>query len=70
MTDNEGLRAHRPHPTDDERGELEWLRVENELLRTQRDVLERIAIGFAEDLGVALPRGMIRPDGPPCEDTR
>ncbi|GAA1253159.1 hypothetical protein GCM10009676_45250 [Prauserella halophila] len=53
MTENAGPHSAEPRPNDDERAELEWLRAENELLRAQRDVLERIATGFAEDLGIA-----------------
>lgn len=37
-----------------ERAELRWLRSENALLRTERDMLVRIAAGFAEDLDAAL----------------
>ncbi|MHA6803783.1 hypothetical protein [Salinifilum ghardaiensis] len=40
----------------DERAELDWLRTENALLRTERDVLLRIATEFAEDAGF-LPAG-------------
>ncbi|MBB3049547.1 hypothetical protein FHS23_000542 [Prauserella isguenensis] len=63
MTGNERPRPGGPQPNDDERAELEWLRVENQLLRTQRDVLERIATGFAEDLGIAWPGDTARPGG-------
>ncbi|MBB3662599.1 MULTISPECIES: hypothetical protein [Prauserella salsuginis group] len=70
MTEHGGQHSGGPHPNDDERAELEWLRVENQLLRTQRDVLERIATGFAEDLGIAWPGAAARPDGSPRGDTR
>ncbi|ASR34488.1 hypothetical protein BAY61_05220 [Prauserella marina] len=39
-----------------ERAELEWLRRENVLLRTQRTILERVAAGFAEDANATLLR--------------
>ncbi|MHA6799448.1 GreA/GreB family elongation factor [Bounagaea algeriensis] len=35
----------------DERAELDWLRTENTLLRTERDALLRIATEFAQDAG-------------------
>ncbi|MEU3271380.1 hypothetical protein ABZ639_11070 [Saccharomonospora sp. NPDC006951] len=41
---------------DSERAELEWLRRENVLLRTQRTILERVAAGFAEDANATLLR--------------
>lgn len=37
-----------------ERAELEWLRAENRLLRTERDVLSRLATGLAEDVSAGL----------------
>lgn len=40
----------------DERAELEWLRTENALLRTERDILARVATGLAEDTNAALLR--------------
>jgi hypothetical protein len=40
----------------DERTELEWLRAENTLLRTERDVLLRVATAFAEDADATLLR--------------
>ncbi|MFE2756035.1 hypothetical protein ACFXGA_28965 [Actinosynnema sp. NPDC059335] len=42
--------------TDDERDELAWLRAENAFLRVQRDVLTRIASGYAHDVEVILGR--------------
>jgi hypothetical protein len=39
-----------------ERAELEWLRSENALLRTERDILVRVATGFAEDADATLLR--------------
>lgn len=42
--------------TADDRAELEWLRAENVLLRTERDILVRIATGFAEDARVTVLR--------------
>ncbi|MEU4447733.1 hypothetical protein AB0K14_07260 [Actinosynnema sp. NPDC050801] len=45
--------------TDEERDELVWLRTENAFLRVQRDVLTRIATGYAHDVEVFLGR---RPD--------
>ncbi len=39
-----------PDPlTDDERAELAWLRTENTLLRVERDILLRVATGYADD---------------------
>ncbi|WP_197285096.1 hypothetical protein [Sciscionella sediminilitoris] len=35
-----------------ELAELHWLRSENELLRTERDALVRLATGFAKDVGL------------------
>lgn len=43
-----------------ERAELEWLRAENKLLRTERDVLRRVATGFAEDTNARLLRLWMR----------
>ncbi|HEY8371291.1 MAG TPA: hypothetical protein VIL00_00970 [Pseudonocardiaceae bacterium] len=40
--------------TEDERAELAWLRSENALLRVQRDVLLRIASGYARDMDAML----------------
>ncbi|WP_367127490.1 hypothetical protein [Saccharothrix sp. HUAS TT1] len=42
--------------TDEEREELVWLRAENAFLRVQRDVLTRIASGYAHDVEVFLGR--------------
>lgn len=39
-----------------ERAELEWLRTENALLRAERDILVRVATGFAEDADATLLR--------------
>ena len=36
--------------TTDERSELTWLRNENTLLRVERDILMRIASGYAKDM--------------------
>ncbi|MFC4003730.1 hypothetical protein ACFS2C_10160 [Prauserella oleivorans] len=44
------MSGHRPLRAD-ERAELDWLRDENALLRTERDVLLRLAAGFARDAG-------------------
>ncbi len=39
-----------PRPlTEDERSELLWLRKENTLLRVERDILLRVATGYAND---------------------
>ncbi|SFB49731.1 hypothetical protein SAMN05216266_11491 [Amycolatopsis marina] len=47
--------ADRTPPLDrDERAELEWLRTENALLRTERDILVRVASGFADDANATL----------------
>ncbi|GAA1315571.1 hypothetical protein [Saccharothrix xinjiangensis] len=48
--------------TDEEREELTWLRAENAFLRVQRDVLTRIADGYAHDVEVIL--GRRRPSEP------
>lgn len=40
----------------DERAELHWLRAENKLLRTERDILSRVASGLAEDTNASLLR--------------
>ncbi|CCH30123.1 hypothetical protein ABZ816_41335 [Actinosynnema sp. NPDC047251] len=42
--------------TEDERAELAWLRSENAFLRTQRDVLMRVATGYAHDMDALLRR--------------
>ncbi len=42
--------------TDDERAELLWLRTENEFLRVQRDILMRVATGYAQDVETMLRR--------------
>ncbi|MEU4804610.1 hypothetical protein [Actinosynnema sp. NPDC023587] len=42
--------------TPDERAELTWLRSENTFLRAQRDVLVRIATGYAHDMDALLRR--------------
>ena len=34
---------------EDERAELSWLRSENTLLRAERDILLRVATGYAND---------------------
>ena len=36
--------------TPDERAELVWLRTENTLLRVERDILLRVASGYARDM--------------------
>jgi hypothetical protein len=38
-----------PPLTDGERAELVWLRQENDFLRVQRDILLRVASGYAHD---------------------
>ncbi|GAA5107282.1 GreA/GreB family elongation factor [Haloechinothrix salitolerans] len=40
----------------EEQAELDWLRKENALLRTERDILLRDATGFAEDANATLLR--------------
>lgn len=46
--------------------ELAWLRAENALLRTERDILVQVATGFAHDAKAALLRGNAkRPVGEP-----
>jgi hypothetical protein len=42
--------------TDDERAELAWLRRENDFLRVQRDILLRVATGYAHDVEAMLRR--------------
>ncbi|WP_156213132.1 hypothetical protein [Lentzea aerocolonigenes] len=42
--------------TEDERTELEWLRTENDFLRVQRDILLRVATGYAHDVETMLRR--------------
>ncbi|MGW4207486.1 hypothetical protein ACWEIJ_05810 [Lentzea sp. NPDC004789] len=42
--------------TDDERAELAWLRKENDFLRVQRDILLRVATGYAHDVEALLRR--------------
>ena len=42
--------------TDDERAELAWLRRENDFLRVQRDILLRVATGYAHDVETMLRR--------------
>lgn len=42
--------------TDDERAELAWLRAENDFLRVQRDILLRVATGYAHDVEAMLRR--------------
>lgn len=42
--------------TDDERAELAWLRAENDFLRVQRDILLRVATGYAHDVETMLRR--------------
>lgn len=42
--------------TGDERTELEWLRTENDFLRVQRDILLRVATGYAHDVETMLRR--------------
>jgi transcription elongation factor GreA len=46
--------------------ELAWLRAENALLRTERDMLLRIATGYAEDAAghaACRTRPHVRPSG-------
>ena len=45
-----------PPLTDDERAELAWLRKENDFLRVQRDILVRVATGYAHDFEAVLRR--------------
>ncbi|WP_116040454.1 hypothetical protein [Amycolatopsis palatopharyngis] len=46
-----------------ERAELDWLRTENALLRTERDILVRVASGFADDANVTLLARRSHADG-------
>ncbi|MCP2163471.1 hypothetical protein [Goodfellowiella coeruleoviolacea] len=46
--------------TDDERAELAWLRTENNLLRVERDILLRVATGYAKDMDHLLRRSAPR----------
>jgi hypothetical protein len=39
---------------EDERSELMWLRTENTLLRVERDILIRVASGYAMDMDPLL----------------
>ncbi|GHH38606.1 hypothetical protein [Lentzea cavernae] len=43
-----------PPLTGDERAELTWLRQENDFLRVQRDILLRVASGYAHDFEAVL----------------
>lgn len=45
-----------PPLTDGERAELAWLRKENDFLRVQRDILMRVATGYAHDFEAVLRR--------------
>jgi hypothetical protein len=45
-----------PTLTDTERAELAWLRKENDFLRVQRDILVRVASGYAHDFEAMLRR--------------
>jgi hypothetical protein len=45
-----------PPLTDAERAELAWLRKENDFLRVQRDILVRVATGYAHDFEAVLRR--------------
>lgn len=50
---------------DDERAELTWLRSENRLLRVERDILLRVATGYATDAAQDVVARSRRPvDGP------
>ena len=40
--------------TTGERAELAWLRKENDFLRVQRDILLRVASGYAHDFEAVL----------------
>jgi hypothetical protein len=42
--------------TGGERAELAWLRKENDFLRVQRDILMRVATGYARDFEAVLRR--------------
>lgn len=50
--------------TDDERAELAWLRTENTLLRVERDILMRVASGYAEDMAALMRRSGPTTQGP------
>ena len=45
-----------PPLTGGERAELAWLRKENDFLRVQRDILMRVATGYAHDFEAVLRR--------------
>ncbi|MCX2951573.1 hypothetical protein [Lentzea sp. NEAU-D7] len=45
-----------PPLTGGERAELAWLRKENDFLRVQRDILMRVAAGYAHDFEAVLRR--------------
>lgn len=47
--------------TEDERSELTWLRTENTLLRVERDILMRVASGYAMDMESLLGRPPAEP---------
>ncbi len=48
--------ATEPPLTEEERSELTWLRTENTLLRVERDILMRVASGYAKDMDTLLDR--------------
>lgn len=54
MPNTDGSKRYEQHPplASDEREELEWLRVNTALLRTERDILLRLATEFAQDSGL------------------
>ncbi|MEV0676464.1 hypothetical protein AB0I60_08060 [Actinosynnema sp. NPDC050436] len=56
LTADTGRGTARGGLTADERAELAWLRSENTFLRAQRDVLVRIATGYADDMDALLRR--------------
>ena len=57
MTIDHATHDHSAPLTEDERTELTWLRAENHLLRVERDILLRVATGYAKDVDALLHRG-------------
>ncbi|HEY3472319.1 MAG TPA: hypothetical protein VGL47_44785 [Amycolatopsis sp.] len=56
------MTAESPLPPDPDAGtELAWLRKENALLRVERDMLMRVAAGYASDMALLRRREPERP---------
>lgn len=53
-SDVRDVRDVRTRLTNDERAELSWLRSVNTLQRVERDILLRIATGYAHDVDTML----------------